>query len=105
MENFRNAMNNFYFSSDWLNSLPDGWSIYLWLFYGALIIIASLFWMRWGANNEQFDEDIKYVVFSDSDQYKMSPEDFAKSQSVMQIQMERRERALAKVAESRTIKA
>src|SRR5271165_4623339 len=44
-------------------TLPDGWTIYVWLFAGAAIIIAAALWMRWGFKNEQFDEDIKYVIF------------------------------------------
>src|SRR5450756_1838267 len=81
------------------------WSIYLWLVYGAIIIVACLYWMRWGAKNEQFDEDIKYVIFDADDKDKMTPEEFAKSQSVMKSQMESRERHLAKIAERHTLKA
>lgn len=105
MEHFKNLVNNFNFPNEFLNSLPDGWTIYLWLFYGALIIIASLVWMRWGANNEQFDEDIKYVVFSESDKDKMDPVEFSKSQSVMQAQMESRQRSLTNAAEGNAHKA
>ena len=76
-------------------SLPDGWTIYVWLFAGAAIIIAAIAWMRWGFKNEQFDEDIKYLVFNEADKDKMTPDDFAKAQSVMKAQMESRERHLA----------
>ena len=76
-------------------TLPDGWTIYVWLIAGAAIIIAAVFWIRWGFKNEQFDEDIKYVVFSEADRDKMAPEEFAKAQSVMKAQMESRERHLA----------
>jgi hypothetical protein len=89
-------------SSTFLDSLPDGWTIYLWLVIGAMIIIAAIYWIRWGSQNEQFDEDIKYVVFDENDKDKMTPENFAKSQSVMKAQMESRERHLAKKAEERT---
>jgi nitrogen fixation-related uncharacterized protein len=89
-------------SSTFLDSLPDGWTIYLWLVVGAMIIIAAIYWIRWGMNNEQFDEDIKYVIFDANDKDKMTPEDFAKSQSVMKSQMESRERHLAQEAEERT---
>lgn len=82
-------------------TLPDGWTIYVWLFAGAAIIIAAAVWMRWGFKNEQFDEDIKYVVFSEGDRDKMSPEDFAKSREVMASQMASRERHLAMQAEER----
>jgi len=73
----------------------DGWTIYLWLIVGAIIIIAVIYWMRWGVKNEQFDEDIKYLVFDKGDKDKMSAEEYAKSQEVMQKQMESRERHLA----------
>ena len=75
-------------------SLPDGWTIYVWLFAGAAIIIAAIAWMRWGFKNEQFDEDIKYVVFNDEDKDKMTPEEFAKYRAVMQAQMASRKRHL-----------
>ena len=89
-------------SSTFLDSLPDGWTIYLWLVIGAMIIVAAIYWIRWGMQNEQFDEDIKYLVFNESDKDKMTSEDFSKSQSVMKSQMESRERHLAKNAEDRT---
>ena len=76
-------------------SLPDGWTIYVWLIAGAAIIVAAIFWMRWGFKNEQFDEDIKYVVFNEDDKDKMKPEEFAKAQAVMKAQMESRQRHLA----------
>jgi hypothetical protein len=89
-------------SSTYLDSLPDGWTIYLWLVIGAMIIVAAIYWIRWGMQNEQFDEDIKYVIFNEGDKDKMTPEDFAKSQSVMKAQMESRDRHLAKQAEDQT---
>jgi len=73
----------------------DGWTIYLWLVAGAMIIIAIIYWMRWGAQNEQFDEDIQYLVFDKGDKNKMSASDYAKSQEVLQQQMESRDRHLA----------
>jgi nitrogen fixation-related uncharacterized protein len=85
--------------SNFIETLPDGWTIYLWLIVGAIIIIAVLFWIRWGAKNEQFDEDIKYVLFDEKDREKMSPEEFAKSRTVMKSQMESRDRFLAKAVE------
>lgn len=88
--------------STFLDTLPDGWTIYLWLVIGAMIIVAAIYWIRWGMQNEQFDEDIKYLVFNESDKDKMTPEDFTKSQSVMKSQMESRERHLEKNAEERT---
>lgn len=80
---------------NYLESLPDGWTIYLWLVIGAIILIAVVYWMLWGVKNEQFDEDIKYVMFDESDREKMSKEDFAKSREVIKTQMESRERFLA----------
>lgn len=78
-----------------LDSLPDGWTIYIWLIAGALIVIAAIAGIRWAAKNEQFDEDIKYLVFDDKDKDKMTPEEFKKSQDVMKAQMKRREEMLA----------
>lgn len=72
----------------------DGWTLYLWLVVGALIIIAVIFGIRWAFRNEQFDEDIKYVMFTPDDKDKMSPEEFAKSQEVVQQQIKRRDEVL-----------
>lgn len=83
---------------NFLESLPDGWTIYLWLVIGAVIIIAVIYWIMWGVKNEQFDEDIKYVMFDENDQDKMSPEEFAKSREVIKSQMESRDRFIAKNA-------
>jgi nitrogen fixation-related uncharacterized protein len=82
--------------TEFLNSLDDGWTIYLWLIVGAMIIIASVFAIRWAAHNGQFDEDIKYVVFDENDKDKMSPEEFAKAQKVNKEQEELREEFLKK---------
>jgi hypothetical protein len=65
---------------------------------GGLIIIAAIFGIRWAHQNEQFDEDIKYLVFDEQDKDKMSPEEFAKSQEVMKRQVERRKELLEEKA-------
>jgi hypothetical protein len=78
----------------YLQSLDDGWSIYLWLIVGGMIILAVIYWIRWGLKNEQFDEDIKYLVFDEGDREKMSPQEYAKSREVNAAQMESRERVL-----------
>ncbi len=85
--------------ASYIESLPDGWTIYLWLIIGAMIIAAVLYWIRWAAKNEQFNEDIKYVVFNEDDKEKMDPEEYVKSREVMKSQMESRERFLAQEAE------
>ena len=77
-----------------LDKLPDGWTIYVWLVAGGLIIIAAIIAMRWAKNNDQFDEDIKYLVFDENDKDKMTPEDFKKSQEVLKAQMISREEHL-----------
>jgi hypothetical protein len=83
------------------NNLGDGWTIYLWLVAGGLIILASIFGIRWAAKNEQFDEDIKYLVFTeDSDKERMSPEEYAKSREVIAAQEKSRERKLQEQAEA-----
>lgn len=82
----------------WIQSLPDGWSIYVWMVAGGAIIVASVFAIRWAHHNEQFDEDIKYLVFDENDRDKMSPEEFAKSREVVKRQIERREEILREKA-------
>ncbi len=79
---------------NYLDSLGDGWTIYLWLVVGALIIAASIYGIRWASRNEQFDEDIKYLVFTESDKDKMTPEEFSKSRQVLTQQEASRERVL-----------
>ncbi len=81
--------------SNYLNSLSDGWTIYLWLVAGAMIIMVSIYGIRWGSKNEQFDEDIKYLIFKESDQTKMKPEEYAKSREVLAKQESRRAEVLA----------
>lgn len=79
----------------YLESLGDGWSIYLWLVAGGMIIIACIYWIIWAKKNEQFDEDIKYVIFQEDDEDKMSREDYQKSREVIKVQMARRDEVLA----------
>ncbi|RME95726.1 MAG: hypothetical protein D6773_18110 [Alphaproteobacteria bacterium] len=75
--------------------LQDGWTIYIWLISGAAILIGVVFGIRWAARNEQFDEDIKYLVFDEGDKDKMSPEEYEKYQQVTKAQEERRREVLA----------
>ncbi len=90
------ALNSFF------SSLGDGWTIYLWLVAGGLIILASIIGIRWAAKNEQFDEDIKYLVFTEeSDKERMSPEEYAKAREVLAAQEKSRERKLQERAEER----
>jgi nitrogen fixation-related uncharacterized protein len=84
--------------ANFFETLPDGWTIYLWLIIGAMIIVAVIYWIRWGMNNEQFDEDIKYVMFDEQDREKMDPAEYAKSRTVIKAQIESRNRFLAKEA-------
>ena len=84
-----------------LDSLPDGWTIYVWLIAGALIVIAAIIGIRWASKNEQFDEDIKYLVFDENDKEKMSPEEFQKAQEVLKSQVKRREEILAEKERSK----
>ena len=79
---------------DFINKLPDGWTIYVWLIAGAMIIVAVIFAIRWAIHNDQFDEDIKYLVFDEDDKDKMSNAEFAKSRQVLKEQMEKREQFL-----------
>lgn len=73
------------------NVLIDGWTIYLWLVVGAMILVAVAFGIRWAMRNEQFDEDIKYVMFNESDEERMDPAEYAKSREVLASQIKRRE--------------
>ncbi len=86
-----------------LESLGDGWSIYLWLVAGGLIIIACIYWIIWAKKHEQFDEDIKYVIFQEDDIDKMTKEEYQKSRDVIKAQIARREEVLAneKIAKQR----
>jgi len=77
-----------------MNSWGDGWTIYIWLISGASILIAVVFGLRWAAKNEQFDEDIKYLVFDDNDKDKMDPEEFKKMQAATKKQEARRKEVL-----------
>ena len=79
----------------YLESLGDGWSIYLWLVAGGLIILACIYWIIWAKKNEQFDEYIKYVIFQETDEDKMSKEDYQKSRDVIKEQVARRDEVLA----------
>ncbi len=81
--------------ANFIENLPDGWTIYLWLIIGAMIIVAVIYWIRWGMRNEQFDEDIKYVMFDEKDKDKMDPAEYAKSREVIKAQIESRNRHLA----------
>lgn len=86
---------------EYIQSLPDGWTIYLWMVAAAGILIGAAFLLRWGFKNNQFDEDIKYVVFDDDDVDKMSDEDFKKSKEVQAKQEKLREDVLRKRAEQK----
>ncbi len=86
---------------NFFQSLPDGWTIYVWMVAGGLIIIAAIFGIRWAHRNEQFDEDIKYLVFDEDDKDKMAPEEFAKAQQVIKKQIKRREEVLKQQAEEK----
>ena len=90
--------------AEFVENLPDGWTIYLWLVVAAMILILAGFMLRWAAKNDQFDEDIKYLVFDENDKDKMSPEEFAKSQAVNKRQVERREEFLKEREEHKSHK-
>ncbi len=87
-----------------VENLPDGWTIYLWIVVAAGILIAAVFGLRWAAKNEQFDEDIKYVVFDEDDKDKMDEDEFKKMQEVHKEQEALREKYLKEKAERLTKK-
>lgn len=80
--------------TEFLNSLDDGWTIYLWLVAGAMIVMWAVYAVRWAAKNDQFDEDIKYVVFDENDREKMTPEEFERAMEVNREQEALREEYL-----------
>ncbi|RMD79116.1 MAG: hypothetical protein D6809_04365 [Gammaproteobacteria bacterium] len=85
----------------YLNQLPDGWTIYVWIAAGVMILIAVVFALRWAYKTDQFDEDIKYLVFDENDRDKLSPEDYAKYKQVLKEQIEKRQRYLEEKAKER----
>lgn len=90
--------------ADWIQSLPDGWTIYVWMVVGAGILVGVVFGIRWASRNAQFDEDIKYVVFDETDKERMEPEEYAKYKEVMATQEEARREHLKRKAEERSAK-
>jgi len=90
--------------TEYLQSLPDGWSIYVWMVAGGLIIVAAIIGIRWAHKNEQFDEDIKYLVFDEDDKDKMTSEEFAKSQAVNKQQEQRRAELIKEKEEQKSHK-
>ena len=75
---------------EFFRNLPDGWTIYLWLVVAAFILVAAGFMLRWAAKNDQFNEDIKYVIFDDDDKDKMDPEEYKRHKEVMKEQEQAR---------------
>jgi len=90
--------------SEYLQSLPDGWTIYIWMIAAAAILIGAAFFLRWAVKNFQFDEDIKYVVFDERDKDKMDPEEYKKSVEVQKKQEQLRDEVLAEQDEQRAKK-
>ena len=90
--------------SDFIENLPDGWTIYVWLVVAAFILVAAGFMLRWAAKNDQFDEDIKYVVFDENDKDKMTSEDWDKHQQVMKDQQDLRKVYLEQAAKEKAQK-
>ena len=89
---------------NFIENLPDGWTIYVWIIVAAGILIAAVYMLRWAAKNSQFDEDIKYVVFSKEDEDKMEPAEFAKAQAVVEKQEKLRQEYLKSQAEEHAAK-
>lgn len=84
-----------------IENLPDGWTIYLWMVAAAAILIGAAFGLRWAYRNNQFNEDIKYLVFDEKDKEKMSPEEYERSREVLKEQEDERKEYLKKKAEQR----
>lgn len=86
---------------EFIEGLPDGWTIYVWMIVAVGILVGVVIGLRWAVKNAQFDEDIKYVVFNKDDEDKMTPEEFAKSKEVMDHQTRLREQYLQEKAKRR----
>ena len=89
---------------EFIENLPDGWTIYVWMVVAAGILIVAVYALRWAAKNSQFDEDIKYLVFTKEDEDKMTPEEFAKSRAVVDKQEKLRTEYLEQNAKARAAK-
>jgi nitrogen fixation-related uncharacterized protein len=89
---------------EFIENLPDGWTIYVWIIVAAGILITAVYMLRWAAKNSQFDEDIKYVVFSKDDEDHMAPEEFAKSREVIAKQEQLRAEYLEQQSKARAAK-
>lgn len=90
--------------SEYIESLPDGWTIYVWMIAAAAILIGAAFFLRWAVKNFQFDEDIKYLIFDENDEDIMDPAEFKKSMEVQKQQEVLREEVLKQKAEDRAKK-
>lgn len=90
--------------TEYIQSLPDGWTIYVWMVAAAAILLGAAYFLRWAVNNFQFDEDIKYMVFDEHDEDNMDPAEFKKSMEVQKQQEALREEVLKKKAEARAKK-
>ncbi len=90
--------------AEYIESLPDGWTIYVWMIAAAAILIAAAFFLRWAVKNFQFDEDIKYMVFDERDKDSMDPAEFKKSMEAQKHQEALREEVLKQKAEARAKK-
>jgi hypothetical protein len=90
---------------EFIETLPDGWTIYVWMIAAAAILIAAAFGLRWASKNQQFDEDIKYTVFSEDDKARMDPAEYAKSREVIEAQVRMRKEHLAEKAKGRATKS
>jgi len=71
----------------------------VWMVAAAAILIGAVLLLRWAAKNDQFDENIKYVVFDENDKDKMDPEEYKKSREVIAQQEELRKEYLRRKAE------
>jgi len=85
----------------YLNNLGEGWTIYIWIVSGVAIVIAAIIGIIWAAKNRQFDEDIKYLVFTEGDKDRMDPKEYEKSREVLKDQMKLRDKFLEKEHQER----
>lgn len=63
-------------------NVPDNFIIYLWFIVGGVIILGAAVALIWAIKNNQFDEDIKYEMFTgeDDDRFLRAHEEWDKKQ-------------------------
>jgi nitrogen fixation-related uncharacterized protein len=48
-------------------SIPEGAVVYIWVIWGLIILVVAAFAAFWAYRSGQFDENIKYQLFTEPD--------------------------------------